>query len=85
MSVTSRGPRTPVVRLITPSGEVNLGDPAGGVTQPFTQLRVAAPRVGGGEAGGFGGATSVGEAVPDPVGAMTAGEDVGGCSTSGVV
>src|SRR5581483_8243175 len=66
MSVTTSGPWTPVVRRMIPSGWVNRGDPAGGVTQPCTHDEVAGPIVGGGDAGGGGGGR--GEDVIEVVG-----------------
>jgi hypothetical protein len=59
MSVTTSGPETPVVRRMTPSGDVNFGESFRGVTHPFTQALVVSPRLDGGDAGGGGGATEV--------------------------
>ena len=61
---------------------MNLGESVAGVTHPFTHVGVAVPRVGGGDAGGLGGETSVGDAAV-PVGEMT--DDDAGCSTWGVL
>jgi hypothetical protein len=65
MSVTTIGPRTPVARRMIESARSNVGEPSVGVLHPSTQLAVAAPRVGRGDAGGDGGGTGVGEAVVD--------------------
>jgi hypothetical protein len=59
MSVTTSGPETPVVRRMTPSGDVNFGESFMGVTHPFTQVFVGSPRLGGGDAGAGGGAIGV--------------------------
>jgi hypothetical protein len=80
MSVTTSGPFTPVVRRITPSGEVNFGEPSAGETQPFTHVVLVSPRRGGGEAGGDGGST--GAALVDVV-AMAVGVIAGGAGVVG--
>src|SRR5436190_15085269 len=63
MSTTTRGPSTPVVRRMMPSGSVNRGLLAGGVIHPFVQVAVFGPLVGRGVSGVAGG---VGEVVGDP-------------------
>ncbi|MGZ4108226.1 MAG: phospholipase C [Actinomycetota bacterium] len=83
MSVTTSGPFTPVVRRITPSGEVNFGESFAGVTQPLTQALVVSPLRGGGDAGGEGGGTGdvVTTADAESLGRMTGVEALVGCST----
>jgi hypothetical protein len=83
MSVTTSGPFTPVVRRITPSGDVKRGEPAAGVLHPLTQLPVVSPRVGGGEAGGLGRATAVVAVAPVEPGTITGVSGVVGCATFG--
>jgi phospholipase C len=82
MSVITSGPRTPVVWRITPSGDEYFGEVLGGVIHPFTHVLVVSPRRGGTNSGGEGGATGVGEALGDDVGAMTRDGVVVGLATS---
>jgi phospholipase C len=68
---------------MTPSGEVNFGEPVVGVTQPFTQVLVVSPRRGGGDTGGDGGGTGVvvATAVDASLGRITGVEALVGCAT----
>jgi hypothetical protein len=84
MSVTTSGPFTPVVRRITPSGDVNRGESVAGVRHPFTHVLVVSPRVGGGEAGGDGGATeALAGVAPEEPATITGVSGVVGCATLG--
>ncbi|MGZ5298796.1 MAG: hypothetical protein ACXWDU_03890 [Actinomycetota bacterium] len=69
--MTTRGPFTPVVRRMMPSGSVNGGVPAAGVAHPFSHFPDGGPLVAGGRAGIAGG---VGEALGDPDGTGVTGE-----------
>jgi hypothetical protein len=80
MSVTTSGPRTPVVRRMIPSGEENTGETRRGVTHPFTHVFRASPRRGGGDAGRDGGATVV-DPRADSVGRITAEAGLVGCAS----
>jgi hypothetical protein len=72
MSVITSGSRMPVVRRITPSGEVYFGEVLAGRTQPFTHVVVVPPLRGGGDAGLGGGVTTVGDG--EALAAATTGE-----------
>jgi hypothetical protein len=82
MSVITSGPLAPVVRRITPSGDVYFGEVFAGVIHPFTHVVVVSPRRGGGDAGGDGGTTGVVETLGEEAGEMTAEPGVVGFATS---
>ena len=63
-----------------PSGSVNGGVPAFGVSHPWSHVPVGGPLVSGGTIGSAGG---VGDAVGDPGVSGAIGEDVDGAETGG--
>jgi hypothetical protein len=80
MSTTTSGPFTPVVRRTIPSGSVNGGVPAAGVSHPFSHVPDGDPLVLGGIVGRAGG---VGDALVDPGVTGATAVDVDGASDAG--